>query len=643
MSNATWVVLLALITILLVAHVLSDRTKPSETVASLYEEGIQAYLEERFPECVEKLEQSLKQYRWHRRNTENCRLKCRHESEASEPLFPVDVEDLRFHEKNIRNTLCLLNCKIKSNGNNDNIDGNIEKIFSEMRPYEYLHLCYYKINDKQKAASAAFTFLVANPDHKVMAKNLKQYSEFPEVDMKEVINFEAKDYVYLYVYGADAYQKKDWNTAINNMEESLVSYLHSEDECRAQCEGPFNPGWYPDFVPAIANHFTYVLKCKRNCTKNLGSLNGEYYDDLLVSHYDYLQYSYFKKGNLAAACQAVASYLLLLSNDESMLSNMRYYQGLPKVQDNFFTPREEAIRYAQRDTYEKRILQFIKNEFKLASNKAPIKVKASKQKLTEFHFSKRTTDLGGPRRFASDRLISLSDCSKLMLLADTFMSTNDGYNGTRGNTSPHTQNEKFEGITVSRVAFLVYIGVLKPLYLRLMLEITEEMKKVLTDRFQIKQELFFSYTHLVCRSALPGSSENRTDFSHMIHADNCNLLKDNVCEKKYPAFYWRDYSAILYLNGDFEGGEFIFSADSKGKRIQSSIIPRCGRMVGFSSGNENLHGVKAVKKGKRCALAVWFTLDPKHSEFDRDVSYHILDYGISFYQQSSIDIGEFGS
>lgn len=55
------------------------------------------------------------------------------------------------------------------------------------------------------------------------------------------------------MYGADAYEKKDWDTAINNMEESLVSYLQAEEECRVQCEGPFDPGWYPDFVPAISS------------------------------------------------------------------------------------------------------------------------------------------------------------------------------------------------------------------------------------------------------------------------------------------------------------------------------------------------------------------------------------------------------
>lgn len=59
--------------------------------------------------------------------------------------------------------------------------------------------------------------------------------------------------MYLYLYGVDAYEKKDWKTAIENMEESLISYLQSEEECRAQCEGPFDQGWYPDLIPSIAS------------------------------------------------------------------------------------------------------------------------------------------------------------------------------------------------------------------------------------------------------------------------------------------------------------------------------------------------------------------------------------------------------
>lgn len=44
----------------------------------------------------------------------------------------------------------------------------------------------------QKAASAVFTFLVTNPDNEVMQENLKFYSNLPEVDMHQVVNFEAR-------------------------------------------------------------------------------------------------------------------------------------------------------------------------------------------------------------------------------------------------------------------------------------------------------------------------------------------------------------------------------------------------------------------------------------------------------------------
>jgi hypothetical protein len=40
---------------------------------------------------------------------------------------------------------------------------------------------------------------------------------------------------------------------VQNFEESLGAYLQTEDECRAQCEGPFDQGWYPDLIPSIAS------------------------------------------------------------------------------------------------------------------------------------------------------------------------------------------------------------------------------------------------------------------------------------------------------------------------------------------------------------------------------------------------------
>lgn len=111
--------------------------------------------------------------------------------------------------------------------------------------------------------------------------------------------------------------------------------------------------------------------------------------------------------------------------------------------------------------------------------------------------------------------------------------------------------------------------------------------------------------------------------SHEIHADNC-VIKDGGCLREDPAYTWRDYSAILYLNDDFDGGEFFFAENWKSRRIQGIVRPRCGRMVAFSAGGENLHGVRGVRNNRRCAVALWFTQDEKYLEYERVVANTML-------------------
>ena len=118
---------------------------------------------------------------------------------------------------------------------------------------------------------------------------------------------------------------------------------------------------------------------------------------------------------------------------------------------------------------------------------------------------------------------------------------------------------------------------------------------------------------------------DRQDLSHTIHADNCLIEDDGTCIHEWPAYTFRDYSAIIYLNDDFEGGEFVFAGDSKAETIQGTIKPSCGRMVAFSASGENLHGVRGVLRGKRCALALWFTFDEEHLEIERLLARAIIE------------------
>lgn len=44
----------------------------------------------------------------------------------------------------------------------------------------------------QKAASAVFTYLVSHPNDTTMLATLKYYSSYDGVDLKDVVNFEAR-------------------------------------------------------------------------------------------------------------------------------------------------------------------------------------------------------------------------------------------------------------------------------------------------------------------------------------------------------------------------------------------------------------------------------------------------------------------
>jgi hypothetical protein len=127
-------------------------------------------------------------------------------------------------------------------------------------------------------------------------------------------------------------------------------------------------------------------------------------------------------------------------------------------------------------------------------------------------------------------------------------------------------------------------------------------------------------------------------------------------DKNNTAHY--DYSALLYLSdfgsdqevsegeADFSGGVFDFNDDPASASLSPThaaysaeaeeifakadatnsaslayahpsvtsmtyVLPRAGRLVMFSSGQENLHRVSRVLSGKRLALSLWFTLDPQ--------------------------------
>ncbi len=71
---------------------------------------------------------------------------------------------------------------------------------------------------------------------------------------------------------------------------------------------------------------------------------------------------------------------------------------------------------------------------------------------------------------------------------------------------------------------------------------------------------------------------------------------------------WRDFSSIVYLNDDYEGGELYFTAQDR------VLKPRRGMLVAFSAGYHHEHGVLKVTKGRRITMPAFYTFDKRKAD-----------------------------
>jgi len=86
-----------------------------------------------------------------------------------------------------------------------------------------------------------------------------------------------------------------------------------------------------------------------------------------------------------------------------------------------------------------------------------------------------------------------------------------------------------------------------------------------------------------------------------VHADN--MWIDRPKDPHYCSH--RDFSAVIYLNDDYEGGKTFFN--DSGYEVE----PKTGKLIYFTSGKEDAHGVTEVISGHRYIFTLWFTKNQK--------------------------------
>uniref|UniRef100_A0A673WP66 procollagen-proline 3-dioxygenase n=1 Tax=Salmo trutta TaxID=8032 RepID=A0A673WP66_SALTR len=576
-----------------IISLLSSSRGSLEPYDLLYNNAVDAFYRSDYKDVVRYMEGALSSYAEVRQTKVRCRLRC----QDQHPFDSVTM-DLQFFDVVLRRSNCQNECVEEKVGTQSmhKVSEDVNQDFQRRIPYNYLQLAYQKLKQLDKAAAAAHTYFQANPEHVEMDQNLEQYKALEGTDQDHFVDREARPHQMSFSAGVKLYDSADYKGAIAQFEEALQEYYKADVECRALCQGPqrFEEQdhvlYRYSLYELVSDHFTQALHCEHECVRDLSTRPGRLspMENYLPLHYDYLQFAYFQMNMVEEAMECAQSYLLFHEGDEFMTENVEYYR--------------EAV------------VNTLPSSSVLVCVFVCVCTVGGPLVYDSVRLVQNSKALNGTQRVLLDDVISVDECAELTNLAHTVTMAGDGY---RGKMSPHTPNERFEGATVLKTLQYGYEGRVPLKSARLFYDASERARRIIESYFLLNSTLHFSYTHLVCRTAIAGQQDHRNDLSHPIHADNCLLDPEaNECWKEPPAYTYRDYSALLYLNGDFEGGEFIFT-EMDAKTVTAQVKPKCGRMVGFSSGGENPHGVRAVTRGQRCAVALWFTLDPLFRELER--------------------------
>ncbi|XP_063818537.1 prolyl 3-hydroxylase 3 [Pseudophryne corroboree] len=531
-----------------------------------------------------------------------------------------------------------------------------ERTFQKGAPYNYLQIAHYKLAELDEAAAAAFTFYMRNPRHEQIQEDVQRYRRMKGVQEQSFRDLEEAPYKALFSQAVSLLSEGRTSTAVSKLEESLASYLSALQECRSLCEGTreHENQTHRDMSEVIAEYYTQVLQCKQRCVLEVTVMPGQKRpeQDILVSHLQMLQDGYAQIGNWKSAAQTARSLLLFFPHNETIIESLQGYEKRLEGAGGS-NLRENIASYVRQTLSEKKLLYYAMEHLDISFQDPDVwtpeevipesireRVRTERESAEEngkeLPYEQVTITLtprqmNGTARATLDGVLSEDECDSLLNLVQEAEASEDGF---RARKSPHTSHERIQGLSVLRALQMASSGALDLSHTHLYYHVTERAR-VLTQAYFDTKTLHFSYAQLVCRSAIDGEQEGRTDLSHPVHSDNCILdPEEKRCWREPPAYIHRDYSAFLYLNNHFQGGDLFFT-EQDGVTVTAEVQPRCGRLVLFSSGGENSHGVRAVTEGKRCAIALWFTGAAEHAEQERGQAKILMTGGIS--QQEKTD------
>ncbi|XP_029293487.1 endoplasmic reticulum protein SC65 [Cottoperca gobio] len=330
---------------------------------SSYNYALEQYGVENWAESIKFLELSLRIHRLLRESEAFCSRNCSSVSRDNDTLFTDS--SLRVVRHILLRAACLKKCKADfpvftlTYPRRDLLES-----FEKRVPYRYMQYAHYKLNNLEKAVSAAHTFLKKNPNDPYLTKNMKHYETLVKVQ-EYLIDHEEQPYESVFLKSVTLYNSGDFSSSAQNMEQAVTQYLEIYSLCSAGCEGSYEIVEVKDFYPTLADLYTDVLKCKVKCEEFLTpNVGGFFVKKFVATMYHYLQFSYYKLNDVKNAAPCAASYMLFDRKDLVMQQNVAYYRFYREqwgLEESDFQPRPEAVKYFNETTKQKEMLEFALN------------------------------------------------------------------------------------------------------------------------------------------------------------------------------------------------------------------------------------------------------------------------------------------
>ena len=133
------------IVVILIVNCSALPEDPSVTYDMLYSAGVESYNSERWYECSAFMQRALDDYKFYHDTLTDCRLGCKQINPvANQPMSSIELE---FFHASLKRSDCLRRCKeMKLPDRPEGVTEEINTEFEELKPYDYMQICAFKVS-----------------------------------------------------------------------------------------------------------------------------------------------------------------------------------------------------------------------------------------------------------------------------------------------------------------------------------------------------------------------------------------------------------------------------------------------------------------------------------------------------------------